>query len=179
MIKVNVGMSRKVSQDFNSTGFSVNLEGEIGGTLDDPERVIEQIRQYYDLAEGAIQDQIDRYESDSAIASRDQPPPPPQPQRQPAPTSAPSSNRQRNGHTGNYQRRTGPTSPQPELVPATPKQVQFLKNLATREGLSEPQLNQRIADILGEPTSVGQLTKNQAAKVLDVMTQSNSYSGNR
>lgn len=175
MIKVNVGMSRKVSQDFNSTGFSVNLEGEIGGTLDDPERVIEQIRQYYDLAEEAIQDQIGRYRSDSAIASHDEPPP--QPQRKSASTSSP--NRQRNGHPGNYQQRMGPSSPQPELVPATPKQVQFLRNLATREGLSEPQLNQKIADILGQPVMVGQLTKRQAANVLDVMAQQKSTSPNR
>ena len=174
MIKVNVGMSRKVSQDFNSTGFSVNLEGEIGGPLDDPERVIEQIRQYYDLAEEAIQDQIGRYRSDSAIASHDEPPP--QPQRKPAPPSP--SNRQRNGHAGNYQRRVGPSPEEAELAPATPKQVQFLRNLATREGLSEPQLNQKIADILGQQVPVSQLTKRQAANVLDVMTQQKSYTKN-
>jgi len=33
MLRVNVGMSRKLSKDFNSTGFSVNLEGEVCGTL--------------------------------------------------------------------------------------------------------------------------------------------------
>lgn len=37
MLKVNVGLSRKVSRDYNSTGFSVNLEGEVCAPLDDPE----------------------------------------------------------------------------------------------------------------------------------------------
>ena len=51
MLKVNVGLSRKVTRDFNSTGFSLNLEGEICGTLDDPETLIERIKEYYDLAD--------------------------------------------------------------------------------------------------------------------------------
>ena len=54
MLKVNVGMSRKVSKDFNSTGFSVNLEGEIGAPVNDPEFVIEEIKKFYDLAEESL-----------------------------------------------------------------------------------------------------------------------------
>ena len=72
MLRVNVGISRKVSRDFNSTGFSVNLEGEVTAPLDEPEVVIEKIREYYDLADEALQDQLERYESISAIASRDE-----------------------------------------------------------------------------------------------------------
>ena len=37
MIKANVGLSRKLSANFNSTGFSLNLEGEILATLVKPD----------------------------------------------------------------------------------------------------------------------------------------------
>jgi len=29
MLRVNVGLSRKLSKDYNSTGYSVNLDGEV------------------------------------------------------------------------------------------------------------------------------------------------------
>ncbi len=74
MLKVNVGLNRKSWRDSNSTGFSLNLEGEICGTLDDPETVIERIKEYYDLADEALRQQIERYEGDAAIASRDEQP---------------------------------------------------------------------------------------------------------
>lgn len=71
MLKVNVGLSRKVSRDYNSTGFSINLEGEVCAPLDDPEQLIEKVQELYDLAEESLNLQVSRYESDSAIASRD------------------------------------------------------------------------------------------------------------
>ena len=58
MIKANVGLSRKLSANFNSTGFSLNLEGEILATIDDPEAVIERIRELYNVAEEALDRQI-------------------------------------------------------------------------------------------------------------------------
>ena len=72
MLKVNVGLSRKLSRDYNSTGFSLNIEGEVCVGLDDPEAVIEKIKEFYDLAEETLSQQIERYEGESAIASRDQ-----------------------------------------------------------------------------------------------------------
>ena len=44
MLKANVGLSRKLSENYQSTGFSLNLEGEINATLDDPESVIERVK---------------------------------------------------------------------------------------------------------------------------------------
>lgn len=35
MLKVNVGLSRKLSRDYNSTGFSLNLDGELCAGMDD------------------------------------------------------------------------------------------------------------------------------------------------
>ena len=72
MLKVNVGLSRKLSRDYNSTGFSLNLEGEICVSLDDPETLVEKVKEFYDLAEEALNQQIVRYEGESAIASRDE-----------------------------------------------------------------------------------------------------------
>lgn len=71
MLKVNAGLSRKLSRDYNSTGFSLNLEGELCVGPDDPEAMIEKIKEFYDLAEEALNQQIERYAGESAIASRD------------------------------------------------------------------------------------------------------------
>ena len=40
MLRATVGVSRKISENYNSTGFSLNLDGEIQASLDDPETVI-------------------------------------------------------------------------------------------------------------------------------------------
>lgn len=72
MLKVNVGLSRKLSRDYNSTGFSINVEGEIGVSIDDPEIVVEKVKELYDLAEEALSQQIERYQGESAIATRDE-----------------------------------------------------------------------------------------------------------
>jgi hypothetical protein len=39
MLKINVGLSKKLSKDYNSTGYSVNLEGEITAPVSDPDAV--------------------------------------------------------------------------------------------------------------------------------------------
>jgi len=46
MLRVNVGLSRKLSRDYNSSGFSLNLEGEICVGLDDPEAMIERVKDF-------------------------------------------------------------------------------------------------------------------------------------
>lgn len=166
MLKVNVGLSRKLSRDFNSTGFSVNIEGEVFADLSDAEATIVKIQEFYDVAEETLARQIERYESDSAIAARDEPAAtssqPPQRQAlnasvsaQPRPpAAAPSS------------RRTSPGS----VEPATNKQVQFLLNLGKRHGLTTPKLEARIAEILGRPIGLYELSKGDAGVVLDSFT---------
>ena len=140
MLKVNVGLSRKLSRDFNSTGFSLNLERELCVGMDDPEVLIEKIKEVYDLAEEALNQQIERYEAESAISSRDEAPAP------------------RNGQRHSGANRLPPTNTDPEPRPkpenanshsangdaATNKQVQYLLNLGKRHGLTPPQLEGRI-----------------------------------
>ncbi len=171
MLRVNVGMSRKLSKDYNSTGFSVNLDGEVSVGLDDPEAVVEKIKEFYDLAEESLAQQIERYESDSAIASRDETP------RAPVPETTAANDRNRQSSTGyrtgngNGRNDNGHRQTQAPAQPATNKQIQFLLNLGKREGLTTPQLENRVAGILGRETSLYDLTKQEAGAVLDSFTE--------
>jgi hypothetical protein len=174
MLKVNVGLSRKLSRDFNSTGFSLNLERELCVGTDDPEVLIEKIKEVYDLAEEALNQQIERYEAESAIASRDEAPAP------------------RNGHPTPAANRLPPPKPEPEPRPnpengnghtpngdaATNKQVQYLLNLGKRHGLTPPQLEGRIESILGKRVGVFDLTKKEAGEVIDALSQNGSSAPN-
>lgn len=170
MLKVNVGMSRKLSKDYNSTGFSLNLEGELAVPLDDPEAVIEKIREFYDLADEALRDQIDRHESDSAIASRDVEPPatngtPPTPGKSATNNGQTATGSNGNGTSGNTEaaRANGDA--------ATNKQVQFMLTLGKRQGKTTKQLETEISQIVGRQVGVYDLTKREAAAVLDALTQ--------
>lgn len=170
MLRVNVGMSRKLTKDFQSIGFSVNLDGEVCVPLDDPEAVIEKIREFYDLCDETLRDQIEQHESELAIASRDEEPPQdssrsvkPQPQenfndRRNEPSSPNHRNENGNGN------RNGNSNNSP---PATNKQVQYLLSLSKRQGMSKPQLENRIAGLLGQPVDVYSLSKQEAGIVLD------------
>src|SRR6185312_7896885 len=71
MLRANVGVSKKMSKDYNSQGFTLNLEGEILATPDDPETVIERIRELYSIAEEALDRQISDNQSIDAMARRD------------------------------------------------------------------------------------------------------------
>ncbi len=171
MLRVNVGMSRKLSKDYNSTGFSVNLEGEVCVSLDDPEAVVEKIKELYDVAEESLAQQIDRYEGDSAIAGRDQEPPHVNSQPAADARSHQAGNGYRNGNgrnsngNGNANGRQQDTGTQ-----ATNKQIQFLLSIAKRQGLTKPQIEGRIAEILGREIGLYDLTKQEAGIVLDSFT---------
>lgn len=172
MFKVNVGLSRKLSRDYNSAGFSLNLERELCVGADGPEVLVEKIKEVYDLAEEALNQQIERYEADSAVASRDEPPaprignrhnganrlPPPSPELASRPTPE-------NGHA-------------PNGDAATNKQVQYLLNLGKRQGLTPPQLEGRIESILGRRMGVYDLTKKEAGDVIDALSQNGSAAAN-
>lgn len=167
MLKVNVGMSRKVSKDYNSTGFSVNLEGEIGVPLNDSEFVIEEIKKFYDLAEESLRLQIERYSDDGVIeaqpAVQRQ-----QRQEQQAPTPTPNANGHVNRLNGNANHADEPFHP-----PASNKQIQFLLTLGKREGLTKLQLEQRAKSILGRNTDLYDLTRREAGQVIDQFMPAN------
>ena len=170
-LKVNVGVSRKLTENYNSTGYSLNLEGEIHAPIEDPETVIERVKEFYDLAEEALRQQLERRQGpddgtpvqDRAPQPRPAPerhqPPPPPPPRQP-----PNGNNHtpRNGGGGDA---------------ASPKQVQFVQTLARRQRLSTAQLDAVINDTLGRPCPLHQLTKRDAGQVIDALNQTADANG--
>jgi len=154
MLKANVGISRKLSKNYQSTGFTVNIEGELTAAVSDAEAVIEQVKEMYDLAEEAIEQQIERSRSVEAIGSRDE-------QRQrPSPAD--------NGHNGDdsVQRPAGSGDDEQ----ATTKQINFLLSIGKRQRLSTAKLEAKIAEILGYSVGLYDLSKRQAGVVLDDLT---------
>jgi hypothetical protein len=172
MLKVNVGLSRKLSRDYNSTGFSLNIEGEVCVGLDDPEAVIEKIKEFYDLAEETLSQQIERYEGESAIASRDEQRPV-HSNGHPAGTGSkePSNNGSSNSQHGNGHANQNGNDQDANRDVATNKQVQYLLNLGKRQGLTPPQLEGRIEGILNKKVGVYDLTKREAGDVIDALSQ--------
>jgi len=183
MLKANVGLSRKISRDFNSTGYSINIEGEIVAPLDDPAVITEKIRDLFNLAQEALSIEIDRDQGEDAIGRRDEERPPP-------------SNNGQNGHTnGNGQSSpskptppsTSPSKPDTRQAPgsqngngsnghpdaATNKQIQFLLTMSKRSKLTPPQLEGRIGEIIGRRCGVYDLSKKEAGLVLDHLTNGN------
>ena len=169
MLKANVGLSRKLSKDYNSTGFSLNLEGEINATLDDPEGVIERIRELYDVADEALRRQVEAHEGDSAIAARDVDP-------QPEPRNARS-----NGHPNGHQANGSGLGPAPARnghqngksggagEPASNKQVAYLQTLAKRQRLSGARLEEFIEETIGRRSTPYDLSKREAGAVIEAL----------
>jgi hypothetical protein len=61
-LKTNVGLSRKVADNnFGSRGASVNLEVELDSSLlQEPERLLDRIRQVFRLAQRAVDEELSR-----------------------------------------------------------------------------------------------------------------------
>ena len=154
MLKANVGISRKLSKNYQSTGFTVNIEGELTAAVSDAEAVIEQVKEMYDLAEEAIEQQIERSRGVDAIGSRDDH------QQQPAPAE--------NGHAGNGSAQR--TSESSDDEQATTKQINFLLSIGKRQRLSTAKLETKIAEILGYSVGLYDLSKRQAGVVFDDLT---------
>lgn len=200
MLKANVGLSRKITRDYNSTGYSVNLDGEILASTDDVEAVNEQIKELFDLAQEALNREIDRDQGESAIGRRDEDRPKSPTNgknghgngRGAAATSA--STNGKNGHANGQQSTatSAPVNQQPaqngsqqngsrngnEEV-ATNKQIQFILTMGKRFKLSTPQLENRVVQIVGRPCGIYDLTKKEAGRVLNELTnggQANSQS---
>ena len=161
MLKANVGLSRKLSENYQSTGFSLNLEGEINATLDNPEAVIERVRELYDLADEALQRQIEAHQSDSAIASRD---------ADPQPVNNGHSSRRPGPEANGQPSRNGHRDEKPQNgEPATNKQVQFLSTLAKRQKLFGTKLEGFIEETIGRRCTTYDLTKKEAGAVIEAL----------
>jgi hypothetical protein len=169
MLRVNVGLSRKLTANYNSTGFTLNIEGEVNAPLDDPDAVIERIKEYYDLADEALRQQVERYQGQPADTTPAEPRPqlPHPTPRQERPVDPPPPPTPRTiPPTPNHQPRTGPGNDA-----ATPNQLRFIQALAKKQRLSSAQLDAVVNDTLGNPCPLHQLTKKQAGQIIDALNQ--------
>jgi len=164
VLRANVSLSKKLSKDDNSTGFSVTLEGEIAASVSDAESVVEQVKELFDLAEEALDQQIERSQSTSAIASHD------------AEANLPARTNGNGYHAtpenGRGHQSAGDNGNGRKSEPATNKQVQYLLSIGRRMKLSTMELEREIEQALGQPVGLYDLTKQQAAVVIDQMAGS-------
>ncbi|MFN0019492.1 MAG: hypothetical protein ACKVP0_14625 [Pirellulaceae bacterium] len=165
MLKVNVGLSRKLSRDYNSTGFSVNLEGEITVPTNDSDGVIQQVKELFDLAEESLDQQIERTRSINAQANHDG-----------EPERGPNNGQPRNGHAPNGHGTNGhngrPSHDDRPVEPATNKQIQYLLSIGKRQRLSTNQLERQVQEILRREVGLYDLNKREAAQAIDALTGS-------
>lgn len=170
MLRANVGVSRKVTREFQSAGYSVSLDGEIPFGPDDAEGVLDKVAELFHIAEEALRVQIERDHGTQSAGNRHDAPPPPAStdghpkangRSEPLPMNRPP-------HTGGQRPAKGAT-PSPE--PATPKQLQYLQTLAKRKALSRDELDAVIARVVGSAKETGELTKREAGAVIDHLTQ--------
>ena len=172
MLKANVGLSRKITRDYNSIGYSVNLDGEIPFPTNDVEGVMDKISELFNLAEEALQREIEGKAGQGVTAEP----------RNAAPPSLPANNGSTNGQAkpnaplpmnrSNYG--NGPAN----LDTATAKQLQFLQTMARRCKLNDQQLETRITEVIGRSCPVQQLTKKEAGRVIDTLTGGKEKAGN-
>ena len=160
MLRVNVGLSKKLSKDYNSTGFSVNIEGEVTSPLTDAQAVVEEVKQFFDLAEESLDQQIERSQGTTALAHHDEAPRTETRQNgngrsAPQNSQARSTNGNGNGHKDEA---------------ATNKQLQYLLSIGKRMKLTTAALEKEICDILGDAIGLYDLTKKQAGIVIDQLT---------
>lgn len=167
MIKVNVGMSRKVSKDYNSTGFSINLEGEVALSLDDPQLALERIKEFYDIAEETLAQQIESYEA-SFSGSND---------RTASNAASPqvgnkNQNRTELRDSSKEDRRpaSGATAVS-TASKATNKQLQFLLGLGKRHQMGLKELEEMVDVEFGEGLGFYELSKEQAGSLITTLQQ--------
>jgi hypothetical protein len=158
-LKVNVGVNRKVSKDFQSHGYSLNIEGEVLASPSDPEKLVEEIKEFYDLAEEALDQQIERSQSTSALVNHDEEPR--------APARQDGNGRRAVAETS---RRNPPSNGNGKDESATNKQIQYLLSIGKRMKLSTAALEGEIEQLLGQQVGLYDLTKKQAGVVIDGLT---------
>src|SRR4051794_39311807 len=97
MLRASVCLNRKITRDYNSTGYSVSLDGEIPFNNDETEAIQDKISELFHLAEEALAVEIDRDQGTDAIGRRDEEPQRTQPQPEQNRSQAPSPGSNGNG----------------------------------------------------------------------------------
>ena len=159
MLRASVSLSRKVSHDLTSSGYVVTLAGEVPHPPDDAEAVLEKVSELFHLAEEALAVEIER-------DRRRHPDPGDAPTRLP-----PSATTSRQPEPLPINRPAASNGPTASADVATPKQLQFLQNLAKRKGLARDGLDAVIGQLLGSAKRTAELTKREAGRVIDHLTK--------
>jgi hypothetical protein len=148
MLRATVRLGRTVDRPDHPGEYAVTLDGEIPFGPDDLEGVLEKVAELFHLADEALAREMDR-ECPSTPRTE------PTPQR---PISQPTT------------RPAGPGHPESKSDAATPKQVQYLLNLAKRKGLSRDELDAVVARVTGSSKKTGDLSKREAGQIIDHLT---------
>ena len=127
---------------------------------------MEQVKELFDLAEEALELQIERAAGEAAMGSHDQ-------TGNGHQGSSNGVGRPGNGQASNDQNGNGQSD-----EAATNKQIQYLLSLAKRQRLSTIELERRIAEILGREMGLYDLTKKAAGTVIDALNN-NTSNGSR
>jgi len=167
MLKAQVGLSRKISHNYNSSGYSVNLEAEISAALDQPDAVCEQIDRLFELAEQALQEEIARDWRVSSVAA--------QKSDSIAKSDAMNPSSEARGSASPPVNARASTSRNSE--PATSRQTHCIQSLGKRQGWSIAELEVRIAEILGGARTIQGLNKKEAGKVIQELLSAASGNG--
>jgi hypothetical protein len=156
MLKAQVGLSRKISHNYNSSGYTVSLEAEVGASLDQPDAVREQIDRLFELAEQALQEEISR---DRRV---------PKDFRQKADSTASGDAVSSNLEAQPFASPSTIPRASPDANPhlATSRQLLCIRTLGDRRGWSTAQIEEFIAEILSVPRKVSELDKKEASKII-------------
>lgn len=157
MLRASVSLSRRISRDDNTDGYTVTLDGEVPHPPDDAEAVLEKVSELFHLAEEALAVEIERDQK-------------PRPDSKTGPTQPPSATKSRRDEVLPMNRPASSNGSLPSPNQATPKQLQFLRNLGKRKGLSRDDLDGAIAQVLGSAKRLDDLTKREAGQVIDHLT---------
>ena len=66
MLRISVGTSRKLTQDYNSKGFDIHLDGELPcDVINDPNALAEKANELFQLAEDLINEQVAKHANGS------------------------------------------------------------------------------------------------------------------
>ena len=168
MLRATVSLTRKLSRDYQSTGYTVSIDGEIPCAAEQTGEVQRHIDHLFRLAEDALNQQINRDHSDK-----------------PAGRNGVSTNGRHAGSNGNQNgsRSHGNSAPsangnQP-TEPASVKQTNYIENLRKRSGMSHAQLDDHVQSVLGRHIAINELTKQEAGKVIESLNTNQPTNGRR
>lgn len=159
-LTINVGLSRKASKDYQSSGVSINVTAELDQSLlGRPEQLQDEIDALYQQAEDAISRETDRLSppADNTPSRRDR-----------------YAERNDRGPGGQHGRGNGrPHRNGGGTSPATESQRRAINSIATRLGI-DPHVESK--EIIG--VELDQLTLREASELIDHL-KSLSPAGNR